>query len=42
MGPLSFSLQTAIISLNNITQLIFVMMKSGVLFEVGTEFLGII
>jgi hypothetical protein len=33
-----FSLQTAIISLNSINQLIFVMVKFGVLFEVRTEF----
>jgi hypothetical protein len=32
----------AITSLNNINQLIFVMMKCGVLFEVRTEFLNII
>jgi hypothetical protein len=32
--------KTAIISLNNVTQLIFVMMKYGVLFEVRTEFLN--
>jgi hypothetical protein len=36
-----FSLK-AIISLNRINQLIFVMMKCGVLFEVRTEFLNII
>jgi hypothetical protein len=35
-----FSLQTAIISLNSINQLIFVMVKCGVLFEVQTEFLN--
>jgi hypothetical protein len=35
-----FSLQTAIISLNSISQLIFVMVKCGVLFEVWTEFLN--
>jgi hypothetical protein len=35
-----FSLQTAIISLNNVNQLIFVMVKCGVLFEVRTEFLN--
>jgi hypothetical protein len=33
---------TSIISLNNINQLIFVMVKCGVLFEVRTEFLNII
>jgi hypothetical protein len=37
-----FSAETAIISLNNINQLIFVMMKCGVLFDVRTEFLNII
>jgi hypothetical protein len=37
-----FSLQTQIISLNNINQLIFVMVKYGVLFEVRTEFLNTI
>jgi D-alanyl-lipoteichoic acid acyltransferase DltB (MBOAT superfamily) len=37
-----FSLQTAIISLNSIYQLIFVMVKCGVLFEVRTEFLNVI
>jgi hypothetical protein len=36
-----FSLQTAIISLNSIYQLIFAK-KCGVLFEVRTEFLNII
>jgi hypothetical protein len=35
-----FSLQTAIISLNSVNQLIFVMVKCGVLFEVRTEFLN--
>jgi uncharacterized membrane protein YcfT len=35
-----FSLKWAIISLNNINQLIFVMVKCGVLFEVRTEFLN--
>jgi hypothetical protein len=34
-----FSLYTAIISLNNIDYLIFVMAKWGVLFEVRTDFL---
>jgi hypothetical protein len=37
-----FSLQTAIISLNSINQLIFVTVKCGVLFEVRTESLNII
>jgi hypothetical protein len=40
MGFLCFSLYTAIISLNNVNQLIFVMVKCGVLFEVRTEFLN--
>jgi hypothetical protein len=35
-------LSTAIISLNNINQLIFVMVKCSVLFMVRTEFLNII
>jgi hypothetical protein len=33
---------TAIISLNSVNQLIVVMVKCGVLFEVRTEFLNII
>jgi hypothetical protein len=37
-----FSLQTAIISLNSVNQLIFVMVKCSVLFEVRAEFLNII
>jgi hypothetical protein len=37
-----FSVQTAIISLKSINQLIAVMVKCGVLFEVRTEFLYII
>jgi hypothetical protein len=40
IGFVRFSLQTAIISLNSINQLIFVMVKCGVLFEVRTEFLN--
>jgi hypothetical protein len=40
MGFVWFSLQTGIISLNSINQLIFVMVKCGVLFEVRTEFLN--
>jgi hypothetical protein len=32
--------KTAIISLNSVNQLIFVMVKCGVLFEVRTEFLN--
>jgi hypothetical protein len=35
-----FSIHTAIISLNSVNQLIFVMVKCGVLFEVRTEFLN--
>jgi hypothetical protein len=35
-----FSLQTAIISLNSVKNLIDVMVKFGVLFEVRTEFLN--
>jgi hypothetical protein len=42
MGFVLFSELTAIISLNNINHLIFVMVKCGVLFEVRTEFLNII
>jgi D-alanyl-lipoteichoic acid acyltransferase DltB (MBOAT superfamily) len=37
-----FSLQTAIISLNSVNQLIFVMVKCDVLFEAWTKFLNII
>jgi hypothetical protein len=42
MGFVWFSLQTAIISLNSVNQLIFVMVKCGVYFAVRTEFLNII
>jgi hypothetical protein len=35
-----FSLYTAIITLNSVNQLIFVMVKCGVLFAVRTEFLN--
>jgi hypothetical protein len=42
MGFLYVSLQTVIISLNGVNQLIFVMVKCGVFFEVRTEFLNII
>jgi hypothetical protein len=42
VGLARFSLQTAIISLNSINQLIFVMVKCGVLFEVRTGFLNAI
>jgi hypothetical protein len=41
MGLLWLSLQTTITSLNSITQMIFVMVKCDVLFEVRTEFLNI-
>jgi hypothetical protein len=37
---MSFSVYTAIISLNSVNQLILVMVKCGVLFEVRTEFLN--
>jgi hypothetical protein len=40
MGFLCFPVQTAIRSLNSINQLIFVMVKCGVIFEVRTEFLN--
>jgi hypothetical protein len=40
MDSVRFSVQTGIISLNSINQLIFVMVKYGVLFEVRTEFLN--
>jgi hypothetical protein len=36
----SFDVWTAIISLNSVNQLIFVMVKYGVLFDVRTEFLN--
>jgi hypothetical protein len=42
MGFVTFSAQSAIISLNSVTQLISVMVKCGVLFEVWTEFLNIV
>jgi hypothetical protein len=41
MGFVWLSLQIGIISLNSINQLIFVMVKCCVLFEVRTEFLNI-
>jgi hypothetical protein len=37
-----FLLQTGIIYLNSINQLIFVMVKCGVLYEVRTAFLNIV
>jgi hypothetical protein len=40
IGFVWFLLYTAIFSLNSINQLIFVMVKCGVLFEVRTEFLN--
>jgi D-alanyl-lipoteichoic acid acyltransferase DltB (MBOAT superfamily) len=40
MGFVRFSVQTVIISLNSINQLIVVMVKCCVLFEVRTEFLN--
>jgi hypothetical protein len=42
MCILWFSAETAIISLNTVNQLIFVMKKCGVLFEVRTELLNVI
>jgi hypothetical protein len=36
------SFQTAIVSVNSINQLIIVMVKCGILFEVWAEFLNII
>jgi hypothetical protein len=42
MGLVWFSVWTAIISLNSIKQLIFVMVEYGVLFELRTESLNII
>jgi hypothetical protein len=41
MGSAWFLLQTAIISLNRVNLLIFVMVRCGVLFEERTEFLNI-
>jgi hypothetical protein len=40
-GFVWLSLQTGIIFLNIVNQLIFVMVKCGVLFEVRTEFLNV-
>jgi hypothetical protein len=42
MGFVLFSVQAEIISLNSVTQLIFVMVKCCVFFAVRTEFLNII
>jgi hypothetical protein len=41
IGLLRVSMQTAIISLNTVKKLIFVMVKCGVLFELRTESLNI-
>jgi hypothetical protein len=40
MALVWFSEEVAIISLNSVNQLIFVMVKCGVLFEVRSEFLN--
>jgi hypothetical protein len=40
MGVVCFLVWTAIISLNSVNQLIFVMVKCGVLFEVRTGILN--
>jgi hypothetical protein len=42
MGFVWVSMWTAIISLNRVNKLIFVMVKCGVFFEVWTQFLNII
>jgi hypothetical protein len=42
MGFVWFAVLTAIISLNSVNQLIFVMVKCSVFFAVRTEFLNII
>jgi hypothetical protein len=42
MGPVWVSVQTVIITLNNINELIFVMVKWGVIFEVRNELLNIV
>jgi hypothetical protein len=42
LGFMWFSIQTATVSLNNISQLIFVTVNCGVLYAVGNEFLNII
>jgi hypothetical protein len=42
MGYVWFSAKSVIISLNSVIELIFVMVKCGVLFEVRTEFLNIV
>jgi hypothetical protein len=41
-GFICFSVRTEVISLNSFNHLMFVMVKSGVFFEVRTEFLNII
>jgi hypothetical protein len=38
--PLPYQLTIVILNLNSVNQLIFVMVKCGVLFEVRTEFLN--
>jgi hypothetical protein len=40
IGFVWFSAQSLIVYLNSVNQLIFVMVKCGVLFEVRTEFLN--
>jgi hypothetical protein len=42
MGFVCLSLYTAIISLSSIYQLVFVMVKCGVFFELRTELLNIV
>jgi hypothetical protein len=42
MGFVCFSLLTVVVSVNSVNQLIFAMVRRGVLFEVRTEFLNVI
>jgi hypothetical protein len=42
MGSVWFSVHSPIVSLDSVNQLIFVMVKCGVLFDVRTELLSII
>jgi hypothetical protein len=42
MSLVRFSVQTVIISLNSINQLIYTMVKCGILYEVRSEFLNIV
>jgi hypothetical protein len=42
MDFVRFLVKTAIISINSVNHLVFVMVKCGVLFEVRIEFLNII